>query len=204
MPIGVELRQIPPREAVAKSFGDRIRRGNLQPPRCGEFAMTFAGELRPRATEVLNYRRSRTLLNGNPVSSVLGPKSSHSNSLETLDSRFKHSGTTGGGSGPQISKRTRNSADAIEFLNVSFTKRGRVRPMAASTVILNLRGPLAANSPRCEASKFSSDERREFPAAPRLQFGHCFPATSLFNLLAIKGIIPTCARLSNNWASRGE
>ena len=168
---------------------------NLRPADAGEFAAYGCGEFasfgRWRIREDLCWRIAPKGHGGSKLqsfpdaskreSSVFGfmaPKSSYNNNLETLDSRFKHSVTTGGGSGPQISKRTLNSANAIEFLNVSFTKRGIVRPMDASTMILNLRGPLAANSPRCEASKFPSDERREFPAARRLQIPRPCPFVS--------------------------
>ena len=40
----------------------------LRCSRCGEFATSVAGELRPKAAEVLNYRRPRTPFNGDPVS----------------------------------------------------------------------------------------------------------------------------------------
>ena len=41
---------------------------------------------------------------------------------------------------------------------------------------LLIRSPKAANSPRCEASKLSSDDPREFPAA----LGRKFPGGSTF------------------------
>ena len=58
--------------------------------------------------------------------------------------------------------------------------RAAVNWLVSLEVLIHRRMGLPANSPRCEASKFSSDELREFSAAQRLQTPHGFSHSPKF------------------------